>query len=106
MTTENYFIKDQNSVCCLTFTIVDWIDVFSRKEYKIVIVDSLNYCIGHKGLEVFAWCLMSNHLHLVCRAIEPARISDIIRDFKKFTAKTILDKIETEPESRRDGGAI
>jgi REP element-mobilizing transposase RayT len=104
MTTENYFIKDQNSVCCLTFTIVDWIDVFSRKEYKIVIVDSLNYCIGHKGFEVFAWCLMSNHLHLVCRAIEPARISDIIRDFKKFTAKTILDKIETEPESRRDEG--
>ena len=68
----------------------------------MVIVDSLNYCIGHKGLEVFAWCLMSNHLHLVCRAVEPTRISDIIRDFKKFTAKTILDKIKTEPESRRD----
>jgi len=102
MTAENYFIKDQNSVYYLTFTIVDWVDVFTRKEYKIVIVDSLNYCIGHKGLEVFAWCLMSNHLHLVCRAIEPARISDIIRDFKKFTAKTILGKIKTEPESRRD----
>jgi hypothetical protein len=53
MTAENYFIKDQNSVYYLTFTIVDWIDVFTRKEYKIVIVDSLNYCIGHKGFEVF-----------------------------------------------------
>jgi REP element-mobilizing transposase RayT len=102
MTAENYFIKDQNSVYYLTFTIEDWIDVFTRNEYKIVIVDSLNYCIGNKGLEVFAWCLMSNHLHLVCRAVEPAKISDIIRDFKKFTAKTILDKIKAEPESRRD----
>jgi REP element-mobilizing transposase RayT len=102
MTAENYFIKDQNSVYYLTFTIVDWIDVFTRNEYKIVIVDSLNYCIENKGLEVYAWCLMSNHLHLVCRAIEPARISNIIRDFKKFTAKTILEKIKTEPESRRD----
>jgi REP element-mobilizing transposase RayT len=102
MTAENYFIKDQYSVYYLTFTIVDWVDVFTRKEYKIVIVDSLNYCIENKGLEVFAWCLMSNQLHLVCRAVEPARISDIIRDFKKFTAKIILDKIKTEPESRRD----
>jgi len=102
MTAENYFIKDQNSVYSLTFTIEDWVDVFTRNEYKIVIVDSLNYCIENKGFEVFAWCLMSNHLHLVCRAVEPARISDIIRDFKKFTAKTILDKIKTEPESRRD----
>jgi putative transposase len=102
MTAENYFIKDQNSVYYLTFTIEDWVDVFTRNAYKIVIVDSLNYCILNKGLEVFGWCLMSNHLHLVCRAVEPARISDIIRDFKKFTAKTILDKIKTEPESRRE----
>ncbi|MFY9153923.1 MAG: transposase [Prolixibacteraceae bacterium] len=102
MTADNYFIKDQNSVFYLTFTIVDWVDVFTRNVYKIVIADSLNYCIEKKGLEVFAWSLMSNHLHLVCRAAEGFRISDIIRDFKKFTAKTILDKIETEPESRRD----
>ena len=30
------------------------------------------------------------------------KLSDLIRDFKKFTAKTILDKIQTEPESRRE----
>ena len=45
---------------------------------------------------------MSNHLHLVCRAKEGFKISDVIRDFKKFTAKQILKKIETEPESRKD----
>lgn len=102
MSADNYFINEQNALYYLTFTVVDWVDVFTRKEYKVVIVDSLNYCIENKGLEVFAWCLMSNHLHLICRAVEPAHISEIIRDFKKFTAKTILDKIKTEPESRRD----
>jgi putative transposase len=101
MTAENYFIKDQNAVY-YPFTIVDWVDVFTRNEYKIVIVDSLNYCIKNKGLELFAWCLMSNHLHLVCKSTDESKISDIIRDFKKYTAKTILDKIKTEPESRRD----
>ncbi len=45
---------------------------------------------------------MSNHLHLVCRAKEGFKISNVIRDFKKFTAKQILRKIETEPESRKD----
>jgi putative transposase len=102
MTAENYYIKDQNAVYYLTFTVVDWVDVFTRNEYKTVIADSLNYCIDNKGLEVFSWCLMSNHLHLVYRATEGFQISDVIRDFKKFTAKTILDKIKTEPESRRD----
>jgi len=102
MTSDNWFINDQNAVYFLTFTIVDWVDVFTRKEYKNVITDSLNYCVENKGLEVFSWCLMSNHLHLVCRTTENFSISDTIRDFKKFTAKTILEKIETEPESRRD----
>ncbi len=45
---------------------------------------------------------MSNHLHIVCRAKEQYKISDIIRDLKKYTAKAILKKIESEPESRRD----
>ena len=102
MTADNYFIKDQNAIYFLTFTVVDWVDVFTRTGYRMVVTDSLNYCIENKGLDVFAWCLMSNHLHLVCRATDEKRISDIIRDFKKFTAKAILEKIQKEPESRRD----
>lgn len=102
MSADNYFITDQNAVYFLTFTITDWIDVFSRKEYKIEIVNSLNYCVEHKGLTIFAWCLMSNHIHLVCKANEGFRISDIIRDFKKFTAKAILKLMEKIPESRKE----
>jgi putative transposase len=64
MSADNYFITDQNAVYFLTFTTTDWVDIFTRKEYKIEIVNSLNYCIQNKGLTVFAWCLMSNHIHL------------------------------------------
>ena len=102
MSADNYFITDQNATYFLTFTVVDWIDVFTRKEYKFVVTDSLNYCINNKGLEVFACCLMSNHLHLVCRANEGSRISDIIRDFKKFTAKAVVKIINETPESRKE----
>lgn len=102
MSADNYFIEDQNDAYFLTFTVTDWVDVFSRKEYKFEIVNSLNYCIENKGLIVYAWCLMSNHLHLVCQAKEGFRISGIIRDFKKFTAKAILKLIGEIPESRRE----
>jgi REP element-mobilizing transposase RayT len=102
MSADNYFITDQNGIYFLTFTVTDWVDVFTRKEYKFEIVNALNYCIKNKGLVVFAWCLMSNHLHLVCRAKDGYSISDIVRDFKKFTSKSILKLIQEIPESRRE----
>ena len=102
MSADNYFITDQNAVYFLTFTVTDWVDIFTRKDYKLIIVDSLNYNIENKGLEIFAWCLMSNHLHLVCRAKDNFSISAIIRDFKKFTSKAIVKLIEEIPESRKE----
>ena len=86
----------------LTLTIVDWIDIFSRPVYKHIMVDSLNYCIAHKGLKVYCWCLMANHLHMIAAASGDGSLSDILRDFKKFTSKAITDAINEYPESRRD----
>jgi putative transposase len=65
MSGDRYLLSDQQAIYFATFTIVGWIDVFTRKEYKIEIVNSLNYCIENKGLKVYAWCLMSNHIHLI-----------------------------------------
>lgn len=86
----------------LTLTIVDWVDIFTRPVYKHLIVDSLNYSIAQKGLKVYCWCLMSNHLHLIAGAENEESLSDILRDFKKFTSKAIIDAIKVVPESRRD----
>ncbi len=86
----------------LTMTVVDWVDLFSRPVYKHLMVDSLNYCVGNKGLELYAWCLMSNHLHLIAGMREEGSISDFLRDFKKFTSKALIRAIQENPESRRD----
>ena len=85
-----------------TLTIVEWIDIFSRPAYKHLIVDSLNYCIANKGLKVYCWCLMSNHLHIIASAADEDCLSDILRDFKKFTSKAIVETIKEISESRRD----
>jgi len=101
MSSENYIIHDQFALYFLTFTVIDWIDIFTRASYKIEIANSLNYCQKNKGLRLFAWCLMTNHLHLICQTTEPHTLTEFVRDFKKYTAKTILKKIWDEPESRR-----
>jgi len=92
----------KNSSYFLTLTVVGWIDVFTRKNHKDAIIDSLRYCIENKGLNVYSYCLMSNHLHLIVNTNEPYELKDAIRDFKRHTAKKIVEQIKTEPESRRE----
>ncbi len=87
----------------MTFAVMDWVDVFTRKEYRYTITDSLRYCVEHKGLVLHAWCLMSNHIHIIASAQEDKNLSDIMRDFKKFTSKAIIKEIAEHPvESRKD----
>ncbi len=97
-----YYISDQNAVHFITCTVIQWVDVFSRKDYRDIIVDSLNYCIESKGLNVHAWCLMSNHLHLIVSCREDQKLSDLIRDFKKYTSGMIIQAISNNQyESRK-----
>jgi putative transposase len=88
----------------LTHTVVDWIDVFTRMELAQVIVDSLNFCIANKGLEVYVWCLMPSHLHMIARTTPGARnnLSDVMRDFKKFTSNKIIETLPEINESRKE----
>ena len=86
----------------VTLTVAGWIDVFSRINHKIAIINSLKYCQKNKGLEIFAWCLMSSHLHMILRSSVESELWEILRDFKKFTARKILNQIIEEPESRRE----
>ncbi|MCF8347974.1 MAG: transposase [Bacteroidales bacterium] len=102
MSGDRYTITDQNALHFLTFTVINWVDVFTRSEYKQELVDSMNYCIKEKGLIVFGWVIMSNHMHVIWQADEGYKLSEIIRDYKKFTAKRIIHLITEGPESRKE----
>ena len=93
---DGYKIRDQSLPHFITATVVDWIDVFSRKNYRDCIIECLDFCIKNKGMIVYGYVIMSNHIHLIIQSNE-GKLSDLIRDFKKFTAKSILEKIQTEP---------
>jgi len=104
MSERAYSINNPDGIYFVTFSVVNWIDVFVRQRYKDIIVESLKYCQENKGLEIFGWCLMSSHIHLIIRAKEGYNLSDILRDFKKFTSSRLIKSISdtNEPESRRE----
>lgn len=98
---EGYAIRNQTLPHFITATVIDWVDVFSRKVYRDEVINSLDYCIKNKGMVLYGYVIMSNHIHMIIQS-EEGKLSDLIRDFKKFTAKVILSKIQSEPESRRE----
>jgi len=79
-----YKFHNPEGIYFVSFAVQGWVDVFTRNEYKNILVENLEYCQKNKGLEIYAWCIMSNHVHLIAGAKEGFLLQDIIRDFKKF----------------------
>jgi len=85
----------------ITITVVGWIDIFTRKRYCEIILDSLDYCTTNKGMKLFAYVIMPSHLHMIAGS-KSSNLSGIIRDFKRHTATQILKSILGQPgESRK-----
>ena len=100
---RKYTIRNPTGIYFVTFTAVHWIDIFIRDEYKYVIRDCIHFCQAHKGLKVYAYCIMTSHIHLILSTDKPHNLSDIIRDFKRFTANRLITLItESTHESRKE----
>jgi putative transposase len=95
-----YRIKDQFATYFITSTVHQWVDVFTRKDYIDVLLESLRFCQKEKGLKIYAWVIMSNHIHLIVQS-DKVPLSDILRDFKKFTATAIIKAIANNPKESR-----
>ncbi len=100
---RKYAVRDQLAIYSLTFTIVNWIDIFIRDVYKEKIIESLFYCQKHKNLNIHAYCVMTSHVHVIL-SVSEGELSPVIRDFKSHTAREIRALLEdtTYPESRRE----
>lgn len=99
-----YPIRDQKGIHFLTFTIVDWIDLFTRPVYAEMMIDSMKYGQAKKGLVVYAYVIMPSHLHLIFQVTAAYTLSEVIQQMKSYTAKQILNYVKdfSKPESRRD----
>ena len=101
MTDGGYKIRNQKEIHFVSFAVVEWVDVFTRKEYRDILLNSLRFCQESKGLLLHGWCIMSNHMHLLASS-KDYDLSGTLRDFKKFTSKKIIEAIiNNEHESRK-----
>lgn len=97
---EKYKIRNPDGHYFITCTTIDWVDLFTRPEYKQVIIDSLKHCQAHKGLKVHAFVVMSNHFHAILSS-NSTPLNEIIRDLKKFTSKEFVHLMNDLNESRK-----
>ena len=96
MTEGGYKIRNQSATHFLTFTVVEWIDIFTRQVYRDIILDSFRHCQAERGLLVHCWCIMSNHLHFIA-TVRNNDLSEVVRDFKKFTSQKLIKSVRNNP---------
>ena len=102
MSRKYKFTKDSDNIFFVTMTVVYWIDLFIREEYKRLVVDSIKYCQENKDLEVYAWVIMPSHIHMIVGS-RGKSFSDIFRDLKSHTSLILHKSIKENPqESRRE----
>ena len=97
---RKYKFGEKEGAYFISFATVYWIDVFTRVDYFDTIIESLDFCRKNKGMEIYGYCIMPSHIHLIFRSSlgDP---SGLIRDFKGFTSRKMLTIIEENPQESR-----
>ena len=97
-----YKFGDQDKLHFVTFAFINWIDLFIRNEYKEIMLASWRHCQQNKGLEIYGWCIMSSHIHMII-GTHGDKLENIMRDMKKHTSNALKQAIKSHPgESRRE----
>ncbi len=92
-TDELYFV---------TLTVVDWIDVFTRRYYNDYIIENLAWNQANKNLNIYAYVIMPNHIHMVANVTDGS-LGEVLGKFKNYTSKRLYEMIAgNAQESRRE----
>src|ERR1700712_1146249 len=97
---RKYKFHDNDKFYFISFAAVYWIDVFIREECTQIIIDSWKYCQEKKGLEIYGWCIMTSHIHMIIGS-KCNKLDDIVRDMKSHTSTTLKKIIAENPQESR-----
>lgn len=79
-----------------TATINKWQKLLQENEYKNVVLDSLIYLSNKGKIDVFAFVIMPNHIHLIWRINEHNGKETTQGSFLKYTAYEFKKMIQKE----------
>lgn len=98
---RKYKFRNPDGIYFVTFAVVQWVDLLTRSHYNDFLIKNLEYCAANKQLNVHAFCLMTNHVHLILSRSGTPTLGEILRDYKKFTSNGLYNMMQDEKESRR-----
>ncbi len=100
---RNYKFRNPEGLYFVSFAVINWIDVFTRNEYKDIMLDALRYAINHKSMKLYAWCIMTNHVHIVFDVSGSNKPELVLGDIKRYTSRKLTVAIANNlQESRRE----
>lgn len=91
---------EPGSIFFFTATIHKWLPLLATDEYKKIIISSFEYLSAKGLLDVFAFVIMPNHLHVIWRTNGKNGKETVQGSFLKFTAHTFLQKLKKESPAR------
>ena len=77
-----------------TSTIKDWKRLLKPEKYKTIILQSLKQLVEDNKIILHAYCVMSNHIHIIWQIKGEVPISEIQKSFLESTAKKIKADLE------------
>ena len=87
---------DKHYAYFVTWTVIEWLPLFAEPACRQIILDSLNYLRTHKHTQLNAFVVMSTHVHAVLWPDDGVNLSDITRDFKRYTSRKISQEAERQ----------
>jgi putative transposase len=90
---RKYKFSDSDKLYFISYAVVYWIDVFVRKEYKDIVIASWQHCQQEKGLEIYGWCIMPSHVHMIIGS-NKNKLEEIVRDTKSYTSTQLKSVIK------------
>ncbi|HED17554.1 MAG TPA: transposase [Gammaproteobacteria bacterium] len=87
-----YKILDPELPHFVTCTVLHWIPVFTRPATVDIVLDSLRYLVS-RGLKLYAYVILENHLHLV---VQSKQLDDDIARFKSYTARRLINYLDEQ----------
>ena len=94
---NRYVITEANQPHFMTCTIMEWLPVFTRPEAVRIVLDCWQYQRENKGLKLYGYVILENHLHFIAQASD---LDKCISQFKSFTARRVIDHLKEQGADR------
>ena len=81
-----------------TATILNWIPLLERNDFKDIVIDSLRFAVMNKRALVYAFVIMNNHFHVVWQILTPFTLCDVRQNMLKYTAQQLRSMLLENPD--------